>query len=406
MKSLSESAASCSWNSEPWGPSLAGCARLAGVKLHEATDEDHPGFIFHSERLDTMLRNTGQHVISKASVVIPQCTTAIMHLLNDWIKQIANKKYPQSLEVPLHIHNLVFKNSVLSPSLSRSLSTGTLEQDNLMSLNTSLGVLQAWYPLRLRVVKVGASPTMLCTVYGLSNRHEALFTVYESWGKRCNKFLAFTNATENLEPWMRTYPAFSVFAGDFSYQNQVQKTRAIFAHLAKNEGLEYDYIFHGDDDTFLIVENLKRFLSQLELVRPKGKPLYVGRLLDEADKTGQTVKFNSGGAGYVLSKSALEKMAPALDSEKCGVSLRSYKNDVVIAQCLRSVGVLPSSLSHDELGAERFHFTNPFAVALKQGVGSISTESVSFHYCRGDCQTSMSKLVYNYLDGKPQQIVL
>ena len=60
-------------------------------------------------------------------------------------------------------------------------------------------------------------------------------------------------------------------------------------------------VVQADDDTYMIMENLRRLLKE----HSPTDPLYFGRRFKKTAK----LEFMSGGAGYVLSKEALTRFA-------------------------------------------------------------------------------------------------
>lgn len=60
-----------------------------------------------------------------------------------------------------------------------------------------------------------------------------------------------------------------------------------------------DWFLKADDDTYVIVENLRYFLSRQNTTNP----VYFGHKFKRHVKEG----YMSGGAGYVLSKEALDR---------------------------------------------------------------------------------------------------
>ena len=71
-------------------------------------------------------------------------------------------------------------------------------------------------------------------------------------------------------------------------------------------------VYEGDDDTYVIVENLKSMLQDVD----PNEPVYYGARFDMSElKEG----YMSGGAGYVLSKEALRRFVEdgLPDPKKC-----------------------------------------------------------------------------------------
>jgi glycoprotein-N-acetylgalactosamine 3-beta-galactosyltransferase len=148
---------------------------------------------------------------------------------------------------------------------------------------------------------------------------------------------------------------------------------------------DYDWYLKADDDTFIFVDNLKTFLKTKNSSHPVTYGFDFRTIVDRG--------YHSGGAGYVLSNEALQRIGLKL-TENVEYCPNSGTEDVDIAKCLRKLGVYPEK-SIDEKGRERFH---PFDVAthllggfpdwyfqyasnpVQKGIESCSETSISFHY--------------------------
>merc|ERR1719450_222276 len=75
------------------------------------------------------------------------------------------------------------------------------------------------------------------------------------------------------------------------------KVKLACKHVFLNHFDDYDWFMKADDDTFVIIENLKAMLSQYDT----NEPIHFGH---HSKALGG---YFSGGAGYVLSKEALKK---------------------------------------------------------------------------------------------------
>merc|ERR550537_830762 len=110
---------------------------------------------------------------------------------------------------------------------------------------------------------------------------------------------------------------------------------------------EREWFVKGDDDTFFVVRNLNRYLEEFD---PR-LPYFLGCKFHYGGPGG--VQYVSGGAGYVLSKTAAGRLAAV--TARC---LRFYgtlsEGDIAVAECLQTVGVFPED-TRDEFGRQRFH---------------------------------------------------
>ncbi|XP_030244362.1 glycoprotein-N-acetylgalactosamine 3-beta-galactosyltransferase 1 isoform X2 [Drosophila navojoa] len=91
--------------------------------------------------------------------------------------------------------------------------------------------------------------------------------VHATWGQRCNK-LIFASS-ENYEP-LGVVKVVEPDAG--SYKDLWNKTREGFRYVWQEYGDQYDWFVKADDDTYIIMENMRRMLS----VYDPAMPLYFG----------------------------------------------------------------------------------------------------------------------------------
>lgn len=92
---------------------------------------------------------------------------------------------------------------------------------------------------------------------------------------------------------------------------------------------KFDYFFLGGDDLFVIPENLRAYLSTLS----KDDNHFVGRRFHGyTEKKGDPNFFNSGGAGYTLSRKTLKAYFENLDDPICDPTRHTAMEDVVTAK--------------------------------------------------------------------------
>ncbi|XP_071101942.1 glycoprotein-N-acetylgalactosamine 3-beta-galactosyltransferase 1-like [Haliotis cracherodii] len=215
--------------------------------------------------------------------------------------------------------------------------------------------------------------------------------VKETWGHRCNILLFFSSV---VDPHLPTI-ALNVSEGR---KHLTAKTMQGFKYVYDHYYDQADWFMKCDDDTYVIVENLRYFLS----TRNTSEPIYYGHHFHTIVKQG----YYSGGAGYVLSKEALTRFAkrdPNICREDGG------SEDAEIGKCMEKIGISTGN-STDALGRSRFHCFSPdthvnggfpkwyynyVKGGPKQGIENISDYAISFHYVSPKKMASLEFFVYH-----------
>ena len=171
--------------------------------------------------------------------------------------------------------------------------------------------------------------------------------VKATWGKRCNKLLFMSSeANEDLPAVKLHIPEGRNFLWG--------KTKLAFKHIYENYFNASDWFVKADDDSYLVMENLRLLLKDYN---PKSA-IYLGRHFNQYIPQG----YMSGGAGYVLSKEALYRFATlGLQTEKprCRKT-DGGAEDLEMGICMQRLGVQTID-SRDLQSRQRFH---PFRPAL------------------------------------------
>ncbi|KAH8323389.1 hypothetical protein KR067_007185, partial [Drosophila pandora] len=208
---------------------------------------------------------------------------------------------------------------------------------------------------------------ILCIVPTTPQTHKSrAIHIKRTWGLRCNKLI-----------FMSTKADKKLGAVDLKvkegYSNQWAKIRASLQYAYKHDFRNYDWFLKADEDTYVVMENLRSFLHPFSPM----KPVYFGNKFRSSQvkqvfykqRTIENKKFliiiviqgyMSGGAGYVLSKVALYRFMKFGFSNSSICSNRSYGyEDVELGRCLQAVGVVAGD-SRDEHGLNRFIPFSPF----------------------------------------------
>ena len=163
-------------------------------------------------------------------------------------------------------------------------------------------------------------PRILCWIpTSLTNLAARAKSVKDTWGKRCNMLLFFTLKADS------SFPAIGLNVEEGN-DRLFNKASASLRYIYQCHINDADWFLKADDDTYVIMENLRYFLSKLN----PSDPHYIGRMYT---KDGG---YNTGGAGYVFSRETLRIFKKALDEGGCP---RGGGKDIFVGKCLRSQGV-------------------------------------------------------------------
>lgn len=184
---------------------------------------------------------------------------------------------------------------------------------------------------------------VLCWVMTSPENHKTrAIHVQGTWGKRCDKLLFVSEQSDKSLPVLKV----SVKHGR---EHLTAKTMTAFDHIFEHHFNEADWFLKADDDTYVVVENLKYFLSS----QNSSDAVFFGHHFKTIVKQG----YFSGGGGYVLSKEALRRFGLR---QKGSCRSDFGVEDAEMGRCMEVLGVRTGD-SRDKLGRSRFHCFNPDA---------------------------------------------
>ncbi|XP_068230793.1 glycoprotein-N-acetylgalactosamine 3-beta-galactosyltransferase 1-like [Palaemon carinicauda] len=244
--------------------------------------------------------------------------------------------------------------------------------------------------------KLSKDIRILCWVLTRPENHDKKAKhVLATWGKRCNKLIFMSSVDD---------PALGAINLNVSEGRHFLwgKTRAAFKYVYDHHFKDYDWFFKGDDDTYVIVENMRYMLSPHD----PSYPIYFGSRFKPFTQQG----YMSGGGGYVLSKEAVRIFVEkGLPNGKICRQDPGGDEDVEIGKCLYKLGVIAGD-SRDSLGRGRYFPLPPVTHLMGNvpkwylnyvyykpdtGLNCCSDTPVSFHYVDKKEMYLMEYLLYH-----------
>ena len=142
------------------------------------------------------------------------------------------------------------------------------------------------------------------------------------------------------------------------------KTHEAFKYIYENHFDDADWFMKADDDTFVVLENLRYLLYQYS----SDFPVYFGQVLKESVSTKINTQktlfsnfkiklYMAGGSGYVLSKESLQRFyKKGVLENKCPID--ENNEDLMLGFCMKKLKVIAGD-SRDNLMRERFFQFQP-----------------------------------------------
>ena len=295
---------------------------------------------------------------------------------------------------------------------------------------------------------------ILCFIMTNSRRQSRIKAVLDTWGKRCDHMLVASDTTDPLigSIGMRTPATYEElfnklnetikYVWDTFYDSRDSSTSI--------NATEYDWVVKADDDSYIVVENLRYFLDspEVQAKHQQGEPLIYGRIfawpmfedlnrlpgyfsrkdthnhefgrrfLQRVNRS-DTLKYHSGGAAYVMNKEYLRIL---LNTFQSADTLRGIPDeDTAIGINMLYQGIHPQP-TRDKQGRERFHPEPPDSMyhlyngtskwlydfhkligGIDYGPQCCSPTSISFHHIKPLIMRVMDYQLYKCRDERRER---
>ncbi|XP_046664458.1 glycoprotein-N-acetylgalactosamine 3-beta-galactosyltransferase 1-like isoform X1 [Homalodisca vitripennis] len=280
-----------------------------------------------------------------------------------------------------------------------SVTKGQLQSQDAEYLKKTYAVNETFYKGEDVIAeRLKSTVRVLCLVFTTKETFKkSAEAVKNTWGKRCNTLLFVSNFED------RSVPVEKLVSDEGELKNW-ELVKAAVKHIYVHYLDTHDWLLRVDDHTFVVVENLRKLLSEYK----SSDALYLGCRFKKYIKQG----FMSGGAGYVLSREAVVRMVQeGLPQEFCSAKNGGVE-DVEMGRCMENLQVVPVD-TRDSLGRGRFFPFSPethlIPDAIKQdswywdmiyyppnmGFECCSDTAISFHGIGHQKMYVMNYLIYH-----------
>lgn len=251
---------------------------------------------------------------------------------------------------------------------------------------------------------------ILCWILTTPNQHRTrAIHVKRTWGKRCNRIIFMSTRQD------KSLDSIALNVSSDNAANTWPKTKRAFQYIYQHHRNDADWFLKADDDTYVILENLRYFLYAYST----NDPIYFGYKMNRPDLMRHG--YNSGGAGYVLSRDALRRFGEAMtmtstvtnDSlSNCDLDLDRGAEDIEMGKCMEALGVVAGD-TRDEMKRGRFFLNTPewhlipgkidlsnwywknMWYPSNEGLHCCSDNAISFHRLRPEQMYSFDYLIYH-----------
>jgi hypothetical protein len=191
--------------------------------------------------------------------------------------------------------------------------------------------------------KQDRSPQIFCFVLTANHRHlTSAKAIVHSWGKRCDRFY-FVARLQNTSVDLMMLEMFENIT-DITWKTVNRYTLDVLLHL-QQESLfsSYHWFLRATDDSFVIMPNLRKLISELQVKNDHQGLAYVG----DVERLYETCSMTSSGSVMLFNRNALNLIAAmssktseeVVEQEERNLCATSIEYDHEFVYCLKTLGI-------------------------------------------------------------------
>jgi hypothetical protein len=216
---------------------------------------------------------------------------------------------------------------------------------------------------------------ILYVILHTCTRPERYEAVVNTWGKDVD-FIFYADCDDEEKKIIKV-------SDDTSYSSNEAKHVNVIKYLFDND-YQYEWFFFCDDDTFVNTKKLEENLNNFD------KEKIIGQKLKGTWPTDTNLEYCSGGAGYLINKNILEKIAPMITIKDTGYSDVTLGLSI-IELGLKVVNQIPKLVTQIEHN-EKFNGQSPTYYNID--ISSIK-DVFTYHYIDSQTMVEMYEILNN-----------
>ncbi len=154
------------------------------------------------------------------------------------------------------------------------------------------------------VVEEGRRPLIFCFVLSANDRHlTSSRAIIYTWGKRCDRFY-FVTRFQNTSADLLMLEKFENIS-DVTPTTITQCTLDVLLYLRRERLVSsYNWFLRASDDSYVIIPNLRRLVTQLHLIENNRPFVYVG----DVEQMYKKYQISTSGSVMLFNRKALDRL--------------------------------------------------------------------------------------------------